>query len=87
MSLLGEEKVSLFGSREVGYTISSIEHGGPLAGREIGIWADLKRLVVAKVTIVCISFIASYQLKGPSRAIRTALTSGHGTRFAIHLPR
>ena len=52
MAFLGKEQVRLARSGEVRYTVARIEKGWALISRQLRIWAQSQRLVVAKVTAV-----------------------------------
>lgn len=48
MALLGEEEISLLGGREIGDSVTGVEHGWSLVGGEGGVGTDCAALVVTE---------------------------------------
>jgi hypothetical protein len=51
MALLGEEEISLLGGRQIGDTVTSVEHSWALVGGEGSIGADGAALVVTEAAV------------------------------------
>jgi hypothetical protein len=48
MALLGEEEISLLGGREIGDSVTGVEHSWSLVGGEGGVGTDRAALVVTE---------------------------------------
>jgi len=80
VALLGEEEIGLAGGGKVRDTIASVEESRALVGRQLGVGAEGKGLVVAEAAVVLLE-------KRPHNSISgKQLTSHHGTRSSSHPP-
>lgn len=79
MTLLGEEKISLASSGEVGDAVACVEESWALVGGELGVGTESERLVVAEAALeVLVKRLHAFG--------NTQLTSRRGTGFASHPP-
>lgn len=51
MALLGEEEISLLSGREIGDTVTGVEHGWALVSGESSVGADGAALVVTEAAV------------------------------------
>jgi hypothetical protein len=88
VSLLCKQQIGLLCRREVRHPVSSVEHRWPLPLREIGVLADLDRLVVAEVAVMQ-SVLCSLRARDCSRhrhGMGIPLTSRRGRQSASRPP-
>lgn len=80
MALLGEEKVGLASSRQIGDTVACVEESWALVSGELSVGAESEGLVVAEAAteLLVRRLSSSGELRG--------LTCRHGTEFASHPP-
>jgi hypothetical protein len=87
MALLGEEEISLLGGRQIGDTVTGVEHGWALVSGEGSVGADGAALVVTEAAVkqLVLAFCSlDYNLGGVRG--RGKLTSRHGRQSPIPSP-
>lgn len=57
MSTLSEEEIGLLSSRQVGDSVTGVEHGWALISWEVGVWADGDGFVVSEIAVKSCQYV------------------------------